>query len=333
MIKNKMKSAINKEGNLKLLLSFLFAAAGLIMFTASASAADTLVKTANITIMNSEPFIYDEWELFDENTYMDGTQVWPNPAGNKTVIQCAIVCDNNGIGNIDKVKASVIYPDAPVKYEDYLAVAENGTICRNNTPPDVYGYFMEKYADGTCTMYGGNFTMHFWEPAGDYMVIGKVNDSYGASGNKTDSFEYMPVIGIENGVFILNFTGIIPGSEVAINGDSDMATENPTVRNIGNVELDLNIAGTNIVCTTHGTCFSATIPVSNLTAGFDFGAYNLTIPGTAYGSISNPAQGLPLECGQMSTNLVNFKLKVPQYAPPGNYSATVTLTGVIHIGI
>ncbi|ODS37905.1 MAG: hypothetical protein A7315_13045 [Candidatus Altiarchaeales archaeon WOR_SM1_79] len=286
-------------------------------------------------------------------------QIYPDPGENKTVTKCAVVCDHNGLNDISIVEAWTFYPEfQQCEYEnwngcgvckgDYNCIKEcivmnacdqlkeweelypapASSICRD---PNYIEYIDPEYFDKIdagipCEIYEGNLTMHFYDEPGYYAVVVKVTDLEGNIDYLQNKFEYLPCISVDNDADFIEFGVVNPGVTLQIPGDLFMSTlDHPTVRNICNVPAGIDIAGTDLSCTTPGTCGTSTIPFSQLTTGFDTGVFNLPIPGTY---LSTTGGGLPLLPGPMSTAVENFQLAVPLGTLPGNYQGMVTVAGV-----
>ena len=109
------------------------------------------------------------------------------------------------------------------------------------------------------------------------------------------------------------FGSINPGENNTVAGDADMGTtSSPTVRNIGNVEIDVNITGTNMASG------SDTIPKDHIDALV--GALSYSDLGVARCFNAN------MTAGASSLENVDFRLNVPYGTPVGSYNGSVTLT-------
>ena len=104
-----------------------------------------------------------------------------------------------------------------------------------------------------------------------------------------------------------------PGENNTITGDVDMGTTGiPTVRNIGNVKINMNItemnmtSGSDTITKDYMDAQVAALGYSNLSVARCFDA-NMT-------------------AGTSSLENVDFRLNVPYGTPVGNYTGSVTLT-------
>ncbi|CEG13593.1 hypothetical protein MSIBF_A4240002 [groundwater metagenome] len=131
------------------------------------------------------PFIQEKWEIPDDNNSVYGTQIYI-ALDEVKVTKCAIVCDHNGVSDINKVMAYVYYPNNAFMEYEILENATNKSICRQ------IGY------DQTfCNVYEGNLTLTRFYPTGNYTVIVVANDSTNLKANMTNKFELIDVCGYD----------------------------------------------------------------------------------------------------------------------------------------
>jgi len=93
---------------------------------------------------------------------------------------------------------------------------------------------------------------------------------------------------------------------------------NATIRNIGNVIIDVYVSGTNM--TSNG----------NVIANNNIGVRIDNIPGEQnyYDMSEGRFFDVNMPAGELSLENVDFKLFVPYGTPQGDYSGTITLTAV-----
>jgi len=91
---------------------------------------------------------------------------------------------------------------------------------------------------------------------------------------------------------------------------------NATIRNIGNVIIDVYVSGTNM--TSNG----------NVIANNNIGVRIDNIPEDYYDMSVERFFDVNMPAGELSLENVDFKLFVPYGTPQGDYSGTITLTAV-----
>jgi len=235
----------------------------------------------------------------DDEPAKDGVQVNPTPGSNKTVNISAVVSDPNGWTNINKVEAEItggpsIVADSPVT----LSYVSNSSLM-------------------TAT-YNGTFNMSFYYLNGTYTVDVTATDMSSLTGSSLTTFEYQTAIGLELDSTIINFScsgPIDPGEASEVLGDENMETlNNATIRNIGNVKIDVEVNGTNM------TSAGNVITKDNIEARINETSY-LDMSVTRCFDVNMSVNASSLENA-------DFKLFVPYGTPQGNYSGTITLTPV-----
>ncbi len=109
------------------------------------------------------------------------------------------------------------------------------------------------------------------------------------------------------------FGPVNPGENSTVSGDTNMTTTgSPTVQNVGNVEIDVNITGTNMTSggnTITKDCMDAqvnTLGYSDLGVARCFDAN--------------------IAAGALNLENVDFRLNVQYGIPAGSYTGSVTLT-------
>ncbi len=131
------------------------------------------------------PFIQKKWEIPDDNNSVYGTQIYI-ALDEVKVTKCAIVCDHNGVSDINKVMAYVYYPNNAFMEYEILENATNESICRQIG-----------YNQTFCNVYEGNLTLTRFYPTGNYTVIVVANDSTNLKANMTNKFELIDVCGYD----------------------------------------------------------------------------------------------------------------------------------------
>ena len=240
----------------------------------SAQTVDTTVNIA--TGGGNIPVILCSWEADDSPSLEDGdssnavsgSQFLPPVEfeGVKAINYYAVVWDDEDNGNVNVVSWDVYHPDegwiaddirGEFKYqvmgdkveEQGEAVAlfqealDNGlvTIGPGYTANEILTEFLEK---GTAALWTGTANIDYHQPAGDYKVLATAFDH---NNNKAtlleNTFRYMPVTGFEIDFETVDYGNVninthkwIAGNRIFNPGDG-----RPTIRNIGNTDLQVTI--------------------------------------------------------------------------------------------
>lgn len=243
-------------------------------------------------------------------------RVMPLAGGQREVTFEFMAQDPNGWQDIERAEVSLFAPD-------------NSTFMRDADVTGVTG------GDGASHWFNATFVMWYYEmPTTDgYILSIRVVDKQGAwSNTRYVDFEYMELAAIqiatgsgeeaggesgeENGTQDpgLAFGGAEPGEE------SD--TSEVVIRNTGNVAIDLELYGTDLVNED-----GHAIPVSSLRYSDDGTMENESALGR-----DPTLLALHLEAGIDSTADLYWRLRVPtgdeQYVPAGTYSGSITINGV-----
>ena len=230
----------------------------------------------------------------DDDGSTSGVQVDPNPGGAKTVTVTVVVSDPNGYGDINSVNITDINPDPA-----------------HGDPSPVTLMFQS--GNGNTATYNGTFDMQFYDQPVEYTVMVTAKDTNGSSDTDSSTFNYTSYIAMSLDSGTIAFGSIDPGENNTVAGDKNMTTTgSPTLRNIGNVVIDVNITGSNM------TSGSNTITKDHMDAQVGILGYsNLRV---ARCFDANMAAGLS------SLENVDFRLNVPYGIPAGSYNGSVTLT-------
>ncbi|MBD3163811.1 hypothetical protein GF323_01300, partial [Candidatus Woesearchaeota archaeon] len=147
-----------------------------------------------------------------------GIQVYPAANRNKTVHVSVLVGHRDSIDNV-------------------TAQTPKGEIILNKAN-DV---------DSDTANYTGSFEMNYSDAAGTYDIRAAAVDEYGFSDARTGSFEYMELAALVLDSSLINFNNVQPGGASYVDGDLSLLTpDKPTVKNAGNVAIDVMIGGTNL---------------------------------------------------------------------------------------
>ena len=166
---------------------------------------------------------------------------------------------------------------------------------------------------GNTATYTGTFDMQFYDAPTEYTVTVVAEDMEGLSGTDSSTFNYTSCNAMSLDAGTIAFGSVSPGENSTIPGDKDMGTTDyPTVRNTGNVEIDVNITGSDM------TSGGDTITRDYLDARI--AALGYSDLGVARCFDANMTTGVS------SLENVDFRLNVPHGTPVGNYAGSVTLT-------
>ena len=232
----------------------------------------------------------------DDDEFTTGTQINPNAGCNKTVFITVVISDPNGWDDINITEAVVTGPatvaDSPVT----LALIAH---------------------DSTTATFNGTFNMSFYYHNGTYIVNVTATDNNGLTGSNATTFVYQTVIALALDAATIAFGSADPDENRSIPGDESYepgSTNGMTIKNTGNVEIDLDQIDASDLVGSAGTLSNA-----NLYCGFTAGDHsiNLDIP-TSY--------DLNLSADETSYNRVNFRLHVPTGTAVGSYSGNITMT-------
>jgi len=232
----------------------------------------------------------------DDDSVTSGVQIDPNPGGAKPVTVSVVVSDPNGYGDISSVNITDIAPDPA-----------------HGDPSPVTLEYQSGSGSGNTATYAGTFDMQFYDAPTEYTVTVTAKDTGGLSGNNSSTFNYTSCNAMSLDASTIAFGSIDPGENNTVAGDGDMGTTgSPTVRNTGNVEIDVNITGSDMISggdTITKDCMDAQVN----TLGYrDLGVARCFDANMA--------------AGASSLESVDFRLNVPYGTPAGSYTGSVTLT-------
>ncbi len=235
--------------------------------------------------------VIEKIAIADEDSTAEGVQVYPAPKQYKKVLLAAQVSDTD-VSDIDGAYAefnSVIY-------------ALNKTIINSTT-----------------VSFSAYLEIPFFLNPRNYSVRVRALDFSNLESNSTADFEYLPLIGIEIDASSLTFNAL-PGKTVQIAGDTDLSSNNLTIRNIGNTLVDVKVSGTDLI---NG---GSKINASSIKYTFSGNDYSSNLAGTL--NYNPELKDINLISGESSLNSLGLKLGVPTTALPGNYSGSISIVAV-----
>ena len=223
------------------------------------------------------PIIHYSWVWKDEDRPLPGTQINCMPSGYHEWLKIIIVLsDPNGLGDIEDVKAQVIYPEdiwpwcgcPKFKVSAEPLCSDNDCVVNFSQKAKEAGLITGEEYDKIIyntldqpnwTMYVAFFEMWYCEPAGYYDVlvwgvdnafqIGEVYSiAEDLSGSGGFGFEFVECLTLEYDFTALHYGNIRPSVTQYIQGDKDLSTpQYPTVKNEGNVPIHIRIKSSPLV--------------------------------------------------------------------------------------
>lgn len=131
-------------------------------------------------------------------------------------------------------------------------------------------------------------------------------------------FEYMPLLALNIDTPSLNLGNISTAKQVTAWGDQSTETlDRPTIQNLGNIELDIGVSGTDLVSD------SGVINITHLFYTFD-NSFDSDISSSLF--YIDEVVDVNLGSGQRLP--LALRATIPEDAQPGLYEGTVFLTGV-----
>lgn len=251
--------------------------------------------TIVVEVQNNAPSVDLLNILGDEDNTTTGVQIIPVPEGTKNLHISTEVSDADGI-------------------EPSITAFVSGPGGANTLP-------LTKTADisNTTWLFNGTMQMMFYDSPGTYNVTVTAGD---ASANTTYSseFEYLSMTAVSLDSTSLQFTNAIIGGTSEITGDFALSTTDaPTVRNIGNTQLDIGLYGTDLV---YGT---KNISLNNLKYSFD-NDFESSLAGIVGKSLTLQSIGLANNADSVVS--LGFQLFIPATTVNGNYTGSVTVVAL-----
>lgn len=164
-------------------------------------------------------------------------------------------------------------------------------------------------------VYKASFNMSYYLAPGVYTIEVTAQNGSEEVTSSID-FEYLPLIAMDIDSARISFINLTQGETSYLIGDSDPATKDkPTIKNIGNIELDLKLSGTDMK-----SDFNS-INITNMLYSFsaDF-AVNRTLTDTQ--------DRFNLSLGLNSLSPLSLGLFIPQGLQEGTYAGTMSIIAV-----
>ncbi len=225
-----------------------------------------------------------------------GVQTDPDPGNTKTVTVTAVVSDPNGFEDISTMTITDINPDQA-----------------HGDPSPVTLSYQSDSGSGNTATYAGRFDMQFYDASTEYTVTVVAEDTGGGSGTDSSTFNYTSCNAMSLDANTIAFGSANPGENSTILGDQNMGTtDSPTVRNTGNVGIDVSIIGEDMVSS------------SNMITKDYLDAHVAALGYSDLGVVR--CFDVNMAAGASSLENVDFRLNVPYGTPVGNYAGSVTMT-------
>ncbi len=237
-------------------------------------------------LANDLPFVTSV--TFDQSTIM------PNLGGTRDVLFSLGVYDSDGYQDItNSVNFTLTGPKGNILPVDNKITLLPG----NQTSPSSMSF-------------SGKLKMEFYETPGTYILEAAPVDSMGAIGGKGNgNYDYSPLLGIQTMEQMAAFGSVNPGEK------SQVSQIN--IQNIGNVALDVLIAGTDLIGPSGGI-----IDVNSFKYQFGSLFNNIDSKTLSETPILNEINLVP---GINSTEMLNLQITLPVDIPAGAYSGTLSL--------
>lgn len=216
----------------------------------------------------SKPKVIKKWEISELDTD-DRGEVTPIACDTNTVTKCAVVMDSDGVDDIAEVTATVTDPDGNLYDFEYLELDTAG-LC-DGSPELNQPEVLDCLASNTCAVYSGTFDMLYNDTPGTYTVVVGGKDQGGIPAiTNTNTFIYNELVILDLDTDTVDFGSLIPDQISWVYGDFDMSTlDAPTIKNCGNVVIDVDVDVSDMFCTTPDTCDGDFIPESRVDQHLD----------------------------------------------------------------
>tara|TARA_B100000315_G_scaffold258116_1_gene309132 strand:- start:3627 stop:4865 length:1239 start_codon:yes stop_codon:yes gene_type:complete len=214
----------------------------------------------------------------DDNPFENGYQIIPTPHGEK-IIQVSYYLSSSGETNIS-FGNTTIFPT------------------------------LQSESDH---MYTSELVLHYYDEPGNYTLTIAASDGK-ITNTSVISFEYLSLAAIYLDAQSLFFEKINAGDEFIVEGDlNENTTLKPTIKNIGNIPLDIGIQGTSLKNE------NALISLEHIFVQFN---------GT-YHPLDYSKQIIDLNLGLQHLQPLGFKFKIPLNASSGNYTTAVSINAIV----
>ncbi|MFH1439503.1 MAG: lamin tail domain-containing protein [Candidatus Woesearchaeota archaeon] len=234
---------------------------------------------------------FEYLNMTDEDKTKEGIQVIPNPGGNKIITITTMISSDQDLTDLDEIKASVNHT--------FFSLHKSIDINRSHA------------------VFSGNISFGYKQPPGDYII----NFSIKARQKEfyfENIFEYESLMALWIDSNLLNFSNVIPGSNITLLGDTNTSTKDTlSIMNIGNSVFDIGIKGGNLVSDID------LIPSNNIRYSID-NDFN----SVRSGFISDTMDIIEVELKSGMVLPIGFSINVPENVTALRYTAKITLVAV-----
>jgi len=237
--------------------------------------------TINNTVIN-EKIIIDDVIITPDDVLGAGVQIQPVIDGDKEVTITVQVTDEDGISDIKNVEMV--------------------------TPRGVMELSQKNQIDFDTAIYEGSFDMYYYDIPRVYEINITAYDKE-TNYNISSSFEYIELKSLILDTDVIGFNAVNQNDTANVYGDLDMDTPAPTIKNAGNVIIDVEVSGENLIG-------QSEIDVSNIQYSFNDQGYYV---------LRNDLSDYDLDLSVESLIDINFKLTIPENALIGQYSGQFTI--------
>ncbi|MBT5022066.1 lamin tail domain-containing protein [Candidatus Woesearchaeota archaeon] len=248
----------------------------------------------DVNIDNIAPTINKITILTDDDELADDIQIAPNPGSEKEIEIQTTITDLNGIDEITQIIASI----------DSINSTTNFTLIQE--------------INETTALFNGTISIPFYITPGETNLKITANDSE-LDSELTTKFTVLSVTALSVDSNSIKFLDPIPNAFTNLLGDLNSQTNNPTIKNIGNTNLNIGIYGMDLTSSTN------TLDVNNIEYSFtdEINEQNSI-------SLSNDLviNNLNLIYGKLSVAPLSFRLFIPASTKSGNYSGSATLVAL-----
>jgi len=300
-------------------------------------------------IENLPPKVQYKWEKPDDTPGDGYTHVYPIPGQTVSVDKYVVVCDPDGVEDIEKVIVRTFYPledgsqcncipcnetyccepDVPdacsqsmLKHESIAEPLPNLSACEAAKLDAYYEGLIneselieidEYLNNGTGWIYVEHNTFNCSDPPGNYTVCAQVFDHAGDYSCLANTFKYLSVVALRLDFTKIDYGVITPSETKWVEGDDDMETsDKPTIKNDGNAPIDIWIESWNM------TSDDGIIPAEKLDAKINGVEQWLALP---------PGVLFDVDLPGCTPTAIDFSIHAPIGTTPGNYSGFIRLTG------
>ncbi|EMR73823.1 hypothetical protein MBGDN05_00730, partial [Thermoplasmatales archaeon SCGC AB-539-N05] len=276
------------------------------------------------------PYIHYIWVELDDDIDEPGTQIPCNPGGNTHVTVKIIVSDTYGLDAIEDVAVLLMTPPE----SDWLGFAYTGvvyaTLVTSSTemdaqviyaaqhgliPMDVNGWALPEqiqyeWDQNNWAMYRADYELSYCAPAGWWDVEVYVTDTTSETSlHQLHSFEYVECLVLQHDFTSIDYPNMVPGTTQRWQGDTDMGSGGPTLRNLGNVPIDITITSTALMF-----------------GQWDITQFDVHWKGVDYEYVADVAFSLPEPLCVCNKEKIDFSVTCPDGYPPGLYTGEMLIS-------